>query len=312
MAPEGLTSILYGTQRRLLVFADTEAALARARRSAELSGGTIAAAQLLVGAVERLEAQVSADAAILELDGDGRGMETLLDPLLDALEARAREKRHGSVVVAPEALIDRIAARTPHRDVYHLCRASEFDRIAALALATAVRQPRLNDGKEDVHAVLRQLSDEVSRIANVLASLSEVDDVEIMAVDPGGGGGGGSGKDGPPIDAAFIRSIIRARRLRDRYFKGGLFADPAWDMLLDLMAARLEKHRVAVSSLCIAAAVPPTTALRWIKTLTDRGILVRCADPADGRRVYIELSDDAARSLTAYIRTAQRINPLGL
>jgi hypothetical protein len=238
------------------------------------------------------------------------GADGELDPLLDALEQRARERRHGSVIVAPEALLDRIAARTPHRDVLHLCRPSEFERVAAVALASTRRQPRLHDGKEDVHAVLRQLSDEVARIAGVLSTLAEEDAGEDAGGEPGAGGG--AGKDGPPIDAPLVRSIIRARRLRDRYFKGGLFADPAWDMLLDLMAARLEKHRVAVSSLCIAAAVPPTTALRWIKTLTDRGILVRCADPADGRRVYIELSDEAARALTAYIRAAQRISPLGL
>ena len=168
----------------------------------------------------------------------------------------------------------------------------------------------LRDGKEDVHDVLRQLSDEVSRIAGVLSTLAEEDAATQATADPGTAAAGD--KDGPPLDAAFIRSIIRARRLRDSYFKGGIFADPAWDMLLDLMAARLEKHRVAVSSLCIAAAVPPTTALRWIKTLTDRGILVRCGDPADGRRVYIELSDEAARALTSYIRAAQRISPIGL
>jgi hypothetical protein len=59
------------------------------------------------------------------------------------------------------------------------------------------------------------------------------------------------------IDAAYVRSIIRTRRLRDRFFPSGLFADPAWDMLPELYAARLERHAVAVSSLCIPA-VPPT------------------------------------------------------
>ena len=109
-----------------------------------------------------------------------------------------------------------------------------------------------------------------------------------------------------------MRSIIRARRLRDQFFRGGLFADPAWDMLLDLFAARLEGTRVAVSSLCIAAAVPATTALRWIKALTDRGLFVRSADPQDGRRVYIALSDEVARSLTAYLRAVQRIAPAAI
>ena len=62
--------------------------------------------------------------------------------------------------------------------------------------------------------------------------------------------------------------ILRdADRARDRnVFRRGICR-----MLLDLLAARLERERVSVSSLCIAAAVPPTTALRWIRTLTDKG-----------------------------------------
>jgi ActR/RegA family two-component response regulator len=303
MAPEGLDKIDYRGERRLLLFGDSEAALERARRTVELAGGSVAAAHPIEGALERLSAQIHADAVVVEVDGPAPGLEALLS----ALDLRAAQRRHGSVVIAPEGLIDTVAAGTPHRDVHHLCRPSEFERVAAVALASTRRQPRLHDGKEDIHAVLRQISDEVARIAGTLAALAEEEAPEGAEGDPAAGG-----RDGPTVDAALIRSIIRARRLRDRYFKGGLFADPAWDMMLDLMAARLERHRVAVSSLCIAAAVPPTTALRWIKTLTDRGIFVRCADPADGRRVYIELSDEAARALASYIRAAQRIAPLGL
>ena len=48
------------------------------------------------------------------------------------------------------------------------------------------------------------------------------------------------------------------------------------------------------------AAVPPPTALLWIKMLADRGLFVRGADPTDGRRVFIDLSD-AAGSLRAYL-----------
>ena len=57
-------------------------------------------------------------------------------------------------------------------------------------------------------------------------------------------------------------------------------------MLLDLMAARLENIQVSVSSLCIAASVPPTTALRWIKTMTEEKIFERHADEKDGRRDF--------------------------
>ena len=67
---------------------------------------------------------------------------------------------------------------------------------------------------------------------------------------------------------------------------------------------------MAVSSLCIAAAVPPTTALRWIKTLTDLKIVLRDADTQDGRRVYIELAPQYVAVMDAYFRAAQRISPL--
>jgi DNA-binding MarR family transcriptional regulator len=182
------------------------------------------------------------------------------------------------------------------------------DWTEAMAAASARGQLSLNDiTKERSTPRLQQLSEEVGRIANILASLS--DDDEAPAAERMSAEGRSGGR---RIEASQIRAIIRARRMRDHYFKSDLFADPAWDMLLDLMAARLEDQKVAVSSLCIAAAVPPTTALRWIKTLSEQGLFVRVADVEDGRRVFIELSDRAAADLEAYLNAAQRISPMTL
>lgn len=101
-------------------------------------------------------------------------------------------------------------------------------------------------------------------------------------------------------DPRLIQRIVRQRRLRSRYFESELFADPAWDILLDLAAARADHRRVSVTSLCIAAGVPPTTALRWIGQMTRLGILVRQSDETDKRRAFIALSDDAANALARY------------
>jgi DNA-binding MarR family transcriptional regulator len=79
-----------------------------------------------------------------------------------------------------------------------------------------------------------------------------------------------------------------------------MFADPAWDMLLDLLQAEIAQLRVPVSSLCIAAAVPATTALRWLKTMVSQGIFIRRADPHDGRRVFVELAPEASQALRRY------------
>jgi DNA-binding MarR family transcriptional regulator len=71
-------------------------------------------------------------------------------------------------------------------------------------------------------------------------------------------------------------------------------------MLLDLLQAEIAQLRVPVSSLCIAAAVPATTALRWLKTLVSEGLFVRRPDPHDGRRVYVELATETSNALRRY------------
>ena len=104
----------------------------------------------------------------------------------------------------------------------------------------------------------------------------------------------------PPLSADTVANVIRARRLRGRFFPDELFADPAWDMLLDLLQAEIRQLRVPVSSLCIAAAVPATTALRWLKMLVSQGLFIRRADPHDGRRVFVELAPDTSLAMRRY------------
>lgn len=104
----------------------------------------------------------------------------------------------------------------------------------------------------------------------------------------------------PEGRAAFARDLMRQRDRRSAHLPAVLFAEPAWDMLLDLYAAHYESAPVSVSSLCIASNVPSTTALRAIQTMSDEGCLIRQRDPSDGRRIFIALSDTARASLDAY------------
>jgi len=114
---------------------------------------------------------------------------------------------------------------------------------------------------------------------------------------------GMSDRTSPEARARFVRELIRRRRARDHFFPGDYFADPVWDMMLDLYAAYYDGQPVSVSSLCIAAAVPATTALRSIKSMTDSGVFVRTRDASDGRRVYIDLSDETRLKLDVYFDT---------
>lgn len=100
--------------------------------------------------------------------------------------------------------------------------------------------------------------------------------------------------------ARLVRRIIAARKARAKFLDTDLFADPAWDMLLDLTAARVEHQRVSVTSLCIASGVPPTTALRWIGQMTEAGLFERVEDDTDRRRAFIRLTDKAADAMARY------------
>jgi hypothetical protein len=106
--------------------------------------------------------------------------------------------------------------------------------------------------------------------------------------------------------AALARAYLRHRRVREQLFPE-MFADPAWDLLLDLYAAAIEGRRVSVSSACIAAAVPPTTALRWIGILENQRLVVRIADPADRRCTHLQLSAEAETAVGKWLQGLCRI-----
>jgi len=101
-------------------------------------------------------------------------------------------------------------------------------------------------------------------------------------------------------ERAIVQSMIRGRRLREKFFDAHLFADPVWDILLELYLAHIEQRRVSVSSLCIAAAVPTTTALRYVNSLIERDIVLRQSNPFDGRMSYVELTERALSQMRAY------------
>lgn len=243
------------------------------------------------------------DASLVELTEDGGRQ---LDDFLDRLNAHAAIERLPVVVNANLDTIDIAAARLDAPSIALICDATQAERCAALSLMIAVRDRVQSDGAEAIR--LQRLADEVGRIARTLTELAgdERQTGDRMLADgwigfraePMRVANGGPG-------ASELRATIRLRRLRDRFFPAALFADPAWDMLLDLMAARLERRRVAVSSLCIAAAVPPTTALRWIKTMTEEGLFVRVGDPTDARRIFIELSEGAAKAMQGFFAAAK-------
>ncbi|MBW4330119.1 winged helix DNA-binding protein [Stakelama sp. CBK3Z-3] len=279
------------------------AAERRAREAATLAGARISAMLAFTDAEERLARQATLDVILIDAQEVAHGA---LEPTLDAAVRCAEETGAQIVAVFTPDQIDIIAARLFGHGAHLLCDPSLAEQVSALAVAGRRMPMAFHDAARDSESQrLARLNQEVARIAETLSRLTRNDS---------GGNNGAVGDrstayDAPPlqkpthepeVDAARVRDVIRTRRLRDRFFVNGLFADPAWDMLLDLFAAELDANQVSVSSLCIAAAVPPTTALRWITNLTEAGLLRREADPLDRRRVFIALTPKASRAMRDY------------
>lgn len=309
-----------GMAMSLSIFADRAGLRATIRDDAQAAGfgvsGAGAIADLLDDEVRPLGEVVVIDCPV----ADGAVLAAL-----SRLDMRAANSgAHLIVSTSIDALDDVFACLDQSRPQL-LVEPSRAERVMALGRVLAsLPNLRVRELDEDDRLLLLRLTEQVGQIAERLDRLATGPGT-APATAPGSSGPDSAGsafrfeaakrgfsgpEDGsarlvraarPALpDPRLVRRIIRQRQLRARFFDGDLFADPAWDMLLDLTAARAEHNRVSVTSLCIASGVPPTTALRWIGQMTEAGLFERLEDEADRRRAFIALTDKAAEGMARY------------
>ena len=248
-----------------LLFGDDPATLTSAAALLDAADVRLAGQSPIAAAADRLDRQIAVGLVWLEC-----GATLPSDALLDRLARLAESGEAAVVACGPPTLIDPLYARLDRGRAQILIDPDDSHRAAALAVALARvdRPTRVSDVGRDNAVRLRQLSDEMGRIAATLARLSSTPDESgpsaLRLVEPP--------KDAPPLSVDVVRSVIRARRLRARYFSEELFADPAWDMLLDLLQAELAQH-ASRSARC--ASPPPCPPRR------------RCAGQVDDRQRYV-------------------------
>jgi hypothetical protein len=155
----------------VLIAGDSEASLRKAALTLEAAGARIGAAVMLEQAAERIALQASASALWVEMERDGGAT---MDRLLAQVASDAGDGRYPVIVSAGRDLLDPIVSGVGSAPVEIVIDGDDAERAAAFAVATSVRR---NNPLSDIAADrssdrLRQLSDEVSRIASTLARLS--------------------------------------------------------------------------------------------------------------------------------------------
>jgi hypothetical protein len=300
-------NIIYARDRRVLLIAGDGGGRANGEEAIALAGCRLTGRLDWPVAADHMADALAFDVVLVEAEGADSEQLALILPGIDTMARRAEAR---VVVALSVEQIDLVTAALFGAHTQLLCAPSLAERVAALSIAgAATPAARLNDSASEAESArLRRLNEEVARIAETLAQLTRRDgalpivDRADRLGDRRPGYNAAPTDDAIAIDAGDIRRAIRARRLRDQYFESGLFEDPGWDMLLDLFAAELEARQVSVSSLCIAAAVAPTTALRWIGKMSEAGLFEREPDPFDRRRAFMALSDTAREGMHRYCR----------
>lgn len=253
---------------------------------------------------------------------------SVLQAVLPAIEGHVAASASSAVVTIAEDQIDVVTRHLlgPRIEVLHA--PTLADRVAALRRATTVATPELHEGSSgkvcdqrppfdhggpDRHDDrLGRLNDNLSSIARLANELSR-DAVSLRSeiADRRGNYGAEPETSGDAVRLDEVQRAIALRRRRAISFSTfageALFEDPAWDMLLDLYAHKLKGTDVSVSSLCIAAGVAPTTALRWIAKMTEMELFIRHRDPDDKRRAFMTLSPRAIDAMANYFIMARKI-----
>lgn len=291
------------------IFADRPAVRDELREDAEAAGLTVEDCAPIAALAE---CEPRALGAVVLIDCPEANPAVLA--ALARLDLRAARAGARLVVSTSVAALDEVFACCDRSAPQILVDPTRGERVVALGRAMARRPARLRELGADDRLALLRLTEQVGEIADRLERIAGFgvagEDKAFHFESPRHGYAlsrdGVAGQRPPLPDARLLRRIIRHRHLRTRFFEPGLFADPAWDMLLDLAAAHGEGKRVSVTSLCIASGVPPTTALRWIGQLVAAGLIERTADDVDRRRAFIALSDKAQEAIARYFAEVGR------
>lgn len=163
-----------------------------------------------------------------------------------------------------------------------------FKPVEPKALRDAVRHGFSR--AESIRAVraTRTGSPGADQLADIVETARELADDMRRAAEPGS-------------NLRTLKLLQKLQDARNSIFGEAVMPEPAWEMLAELMRARLAGQQLSVTSLALASRSPMTTALRRIEDLIQGGLAARVPDPADRRRTHVELTDEGVARMRAFL-----------
>ena len=178
----------------------------------------------------------------------------------------------------------------------------------ALTRAESIRKVRATTGDSPGARELQQIADTAKALAEDMRRTIE------HGAGATGSGTAGQGSPVRPEDTSLrtLKLLQKLQEARASIFGEAVMPEPAWEMLAELMRARLAGQHLSVTSLALSSKSPMTTALRRIEDLIQGGLAARMPDPADRRRTYVELTPEGMARMQLFLegfaRTALATN----
>jgi CheY-like chemotaxis protein/DNA-binding MarR family transcriptional regulator len=161
----------------------------------------------------------------------------------------------------------------------------------ALTRAESIRKVRATTGDSPGASELQQIADTARALAEDMRRTIESDS------------GRGQASPARPEETSLrtLKLLQKLQEARTSIFGEAVMPEPAWEMLAELMRARLAGQHLSVTSLALSSKSPMTTALRRIEDLIQGGLAARKPDPADRRRTYVELTPEGMARMQLFL-----------
>jgi DNA-binding MarR family transcriptional regulator len=102
----------------------------------------------------------------------------------------------------------------------------------------------------------------------------------------------------------LAKRIREIREKRSEFLEPEIFGEPGWDILLSLYIAAREGYRMKISAVCNESGVPDTTAIRWLESLRELGLVDKRRNPLDARSSFVELTAETLERMDRLLLVA--------
>jgi CheY-like chemotaxis protein/DNA-binding MarR family transcriptional regulator len=164
----------------------------------------------------------------------------------------------------------------------------------ALTRAESIRKVRATTGDSPGAHELQQIADTAKALAEDMRRTIEQDSGRREGV---------AQAPARPEETSLrtLKLLQKLQEARSSIFGEAVMPEPAWEMLAELMRARLAGQHLSVTSLALSSKSPMTTALRRIEDLIQGGLAARMPDPSDRRRTYVELTPEGMARMQLFL-----------